>query len=278
LIDLLSSTGTVALTAIEGMGGIGKTVIANELCHDTRIRTAFPDGILWFTFGKRPEAAEGITRQMAQALNREFEVYTPAAYRSLFVGKSVLVVLDDVWTLDDIQPFLLDSGNSRLLYTTRVREIAASLGAKSHDVSLLDDKQARIFLARWSGDDSRPLPEPQATEILAECKGLVLGLAMVGAALKDKRATDWARILGNLKNARLRDGGVRLANYAYRTLYSSIFASIEELSPGDKFRYSKLAILLDDMSAAAVLLQQIWGGDMDDVQAALLTFHWPTSM
>jgi WD40 repeat protein len=151
----------------------------------------------------------------------------------------------------------------------RVREIAASLGAKNHDVSLLDETQARIFLARWSGRESEPLPEPQAAEIIAGCKGLVLGLAMMGAALKNKSATDWARILRNLKSARLRDSGVKVGNYAYHTLYSSISASIEELSPEDKGRYFKLAVLLEDMPAPAVLLQQIWGGDRDEVEARM---------
>ena len=269
---LRSPSRIVALTAIEGMGGIGKTIVANEICHDPRIRKAFPDGILWFTLGKQPGLTpEDLTRQMAEALNQEFKIYTSAAYRSLFIGKSVLVVLDDVWTLDAIQPFLLNSGNSRLLYTTRVREIAASLGAKNHNVSLLDDIQARIFLARWSGCDSQSLP-PQAKEIIAECKGLVLGLAMIGATLRNKPATDWARILRNLKRSSLRATGVPLANYAYRTLYSSISASVEELSPEDKVRYLKLAILLEDMPAPAVLLQQIWGGGSDEVEAFMSHF------
>ena len=187
--------GSWPLPPSEPWEGIAQNaVVANEICHDPRIRKAFPDGILWFTLGKQPGLTpEDLTRQMAEALNQEFKIYTSAAYRSLFIGKSVLVVLDDVWTLDAIQPFLLNSGNSRLLYTTRVREIAASLGAKNHNVSLLDDIQARIFLARWSGCDSQSLP-PQAKEIIAECKGLVLGLAMIGATLRNKPATDWARI------------------------------------------------------------------------------------
>jgi WD40 repeat protein len=268
--DLRSTSGIVGLTAIEGMGGIGKTVIANEICHDPRVRETFSDGILWFTFGKQPNLTpEDLTRQMAEALNQEFKIYTSAAYRSLFIGKSVLVVLDDVWTLDAIQPFLLDSGNSRLLYTTRVREIAASLGAKNHNVGLLNDIQARIFLARWSGCDSQSLPEPQAREIIAECNGLVLGLAMIGATLRNKPATDWARILRSLKRSSLRATGIPLANYAYGTLYSSISASVDELSLEDKVRYLKLAILLEDMPAPAVLLQQIWGGGVDEVEALM---------
>ncbi len=42
---LLSNARPVALTAIEGMGGVGKTVVALGLCHDSNVRAAFPDGI-----------------------------------------------------------------------------------------------------------------------------------------------------------------------------------------------------------------------------------------
>jgi hypothetical protein len=270
IIESLSNSDTVALTAIEGMGGIGKTIIANEICHDPRVRKAFPDGILWFAIGKQSGVTpEDLTRQMAEHLNLEFKVYSQAVYRSMFKGKSVLVVLDDVWSLDFIESFRIDLGSSRLLYTTRIREIAPSLGAKNHDVGLLDDIQARQFLARWSGCEFSRLFEPQATEILGECKGLVLGLAMIGAALKNKPASDWARIVRNLRNSRLKDAGVPVANYAYRTLWASIAASIEELSRQDRDRYFRLAILLEDMSAPVALLQHIWSGDGDDVEAVM---------
>src|SRR5262249_41744637 len=43
---------SIALTALEGMGGIGKTVLAQALCRDEVIQEAFPDGVIWTTAGK----------------------------------------------------------------------------------------------------------------------------------------------------------------------------------------------------------------------------------
>jgi len=42
----------VAITALQGMGGIGKTVLAQLICNDEVVQQAFPDGIIWVTAGK----------------------------------------------------------------------------------------------------------------------------------------------------------------------------------------------------------------------------------
>src|SRR4051812_26004810 len=42
----------IAVTAVAGMGGIGKTVLAVALCRDTVVQRAFPDGIAWITIGR----------------------------------------------------------------------------------------------------------------------------------------------------------------------------------------------------------------------------------
>jgi hypothetical protein len=42
----------VALTALNGMGEIGKTMLAQALCHDQVVQQAFPDGIIWITVRK----------------------------------------------------------------------------------------------------------------------------------------------------------------------------------------------------------------------------------
>jgi hypothetical protein len=47
----------VAVTALHGLGGLGKTVLARAICDDAAVRAAFPDGILWPTLGQRAEPA-----------------------------------------------------------------------------------------------------------------------------------------------------------------------------------------------------------------------------
>ena len=52
---------SIALTALEGMGGIGKTVLAQALCRDDVVQQAFPDGVVWVTAGKE-SAYDLVTR------------------------------------------------------------------------------------------------------------------------------------------------------------------------------------------------------------------------
>src|SRR3974377_1148847 len=47
--QLLTSGQNVAITALQGMGGIGKTALAQKLAE--RVRDQFPGGVLWWTLG-----------------------------------------------------------------------------------------------------------------------------------------------------------------------------------------------------------------------------------
>src|SRR5207249_7993680 len=50
----LHTGGNVALTALNGLPGVGKTALAIALAHDQAIRTQFRDGVLWAALGPEP--------------------------------------------------------------------------------------------------------------------------------------------------------------------------------------------------------------------------------
>src|SRR5271157_2394893 len=173
----------IALTALQGMGGIGKTVLAQALCHDEVVQQAFPDGVVWITIGKE-SAYDAITRmrEVGKALGDDLSRYenelaAKNQYRSTIRKKAALIVVDDVWRSGDLGPLLAeDSPRSRLLFTTRDARIAADTGAREHVADLLTEEQSRDVLARWSRTEIANLP-PIAAQLIHECGRLQIGRA-----------------------------------------------------------------------------------------------------
>jgi len=182
----------VALTALQGMGGIGKTILAQALCRDEVVQQAFPDGIIWTAVGKDP-TVDLLTRmrEVGKALGDDLTRYdndlgARNQYRSTMFGKAALMVVDDVWRANDLEPFLAEGApRSRVLFTTRDARIAAEVGAREQTADLLNEEQSREVLARWSGYSAAALP-PDAGSLIEACGRLPLALSMVGAMLRGK--------------------------------------------------------------------------------------------
>jgi hypothetical protein len=60
----------VALVAMRGMGGIGKTVLAQALCHDESVQAAFPDGIIWVRIGEAGLKEAELPRETDEIIHR----------------------------------------------------------------------------------------------------------------------------------------------------------------------------------------------------------------
>ena len=106
----------IALTAYEGMGGIGKTILAQALCHDAAVRQAFPNGIAWITLGKEysPDDLIRKIRLMGKDIGADLSrceniVDCGSQFKKALRDKVALVVVDDVWNAHDLEPFLADA-------------------------------------------------------------------------------------------------------------------------------------------------------------------------
>src|SRR5882762_1358789 len=154
----------IALTALSGMGGIGKTVLAKAVTEDEVVQRAFPDGVVWIAVGRetRQDFVEQM-REVAKALGDDLSRYENSQacehqYRSMIANKAALIVVDDVWSKADIEPLLAESPRSRFLFTTRDASIGRFVGAREHRLDLLDLLQSRELLAAWAEVDVGQLP------------------------------------------------------------------------------------------------------------------------
>lgn len=99
---------TSARVGLQGMGGIGKSVLASALARDTRVRSLFPDGVYWVTIGQDPKLVE-LQRALATTLGDvgDFDslVVGRARLHARFRQMQALLVLDDVWHKRDTDAF-----------------------------------------------------------------------------------------------------------------------------------------------------------------------------
>ena len=147
----------IALTALKGMGGIGKTVLAQALCHDEVVQQAFPDGIIWVAIGKEPSIDP-----RADARGRQGPGRRPLLLRKRPGGqepvpqhdpqKAALIVVDDVWKASDLEPLRAEaSPRSRLSVHHAGCVHRRSAGAREHSWRLMTDLHSRELLASWAG-------------------------------------------------------------------------------------------------------------------------------
>ena len=76
----------VALTALKGMAGIGKTVLAQALCLDEVMQAAFPDGIIWIPIGKDPRDIVLLLREAARAIGDSLDGYDNSSRQAIACG------------------------------------------------------------------------------------------------------------------------------------------------------------------------------------------------
>ncbi|GAA3873467.1 BTAD domain-containing putative transcriptional regulator [Saccharothrix violaceirubra] len=175
------TTGTVLISAIGGVGGVGKTWLALTWAHRNLDR--FPDGQLFvdlqgFSPTNRPTEPADAIRGFLTALGTDparlpADLDTLAAdYRSMIAGRRVLVVLDNAATAEQVIPLLPGHPSCTVLVTGRtgLASLIDRHGARHLSLDVLTRDEARALLARRLGD-RRIQAEPDVTDDLIDLCG-----------------------------------------------------------------------------------------------------------
>jgi hypothetical protein len=151
------SGGSVALTtALRGAGGFGKTTLAAQLCHQVRDR--FPGGVLWVTVGQQVAGAALAAKinDLSLHLSGERPTFVDPEQAGHHLGRLLgaerrLLVIDDVWRSDQLEPFLAGGAGCTRLITTRVDSIL-SADTRSVTVDAMTSVEALSLLTDGLGD------------------------------------------------------------------------------------------------------------------------------
>jgi hypothetical protein len=280
-IVVTSARQTVAL---QGMGGVGKSVLAAALAWDCEVRRAFGDGLLWVTVGQQSEAIDNF-RRVGRLLKDGEQDYldlqrAEAHLSDVLKDKHCLLILDDVWNLKQIDAFrsALVNTDCRLLITTREGEVVNVLSAQPHRIDILSDEQALRLLANWAGQLIGNLP-PQAAEVADECGNLPFALALCGAMVK--AGNRWEDLRDKLRAADLTFIEQQLPDYPYKDVQKSLKVSIDALDQEDQERdhqlharqhYFELSAFQPDAAIPETAIATLWQEEngLDDASARKL--------
>jgi tetratricopeptide (TPR) repeat protein len=191
-----------ALTALNGLPGVGKTTLAVALAHDPVIRNHFPDGVLWVGLGREPNllfwlgiwaAAVGISEE---AIARYADITQRAAAAHAAIGlRRMLLVIDDAWQTEAALVFKVGGPNCAHLLTTRLANVALDFaGEEVMVVRELGLEQGLNLLAEIAPRAVEAAPQ-KAQELTQTVGGLPLAIILMGNYLRKESHSEQPRRL-----------------------------------------------------------------------------------
>ncbi|KAL7234407.1 hypothetical protein ACSBR1_017914 [Camellia fascicularis] len=216
IIDFLlkdeSNDSKVGVLPIVGMGGLGKTTLAQMVYNDEVVDKHF-DLKAWVCVSDEFDTMriskvilESITSKACgfKELNQ-----VQVQLKQNLIGKKILIVLDDVWDKKYRDwnilkgPFNDGVSGSKIIVTTRDRDVASIMGTVQNHLlqHLSDDDCWSVFEQHAFGNrsmDANPKLVFIGKKIVGKCKGLPLAASTLGGLLRCKeKDNDWENVLNS---------------------------------------------------------------------------------
>lgn len=186
LVDLLKnpdrSSPGIVISAIGGMGGIGKTTLAIHAAH--LVADAFADGQLYLNL--RGASADPLSSAqaldtllqalgLAPAASADDLAFTAGRYRTALAGRRLLLMLDDVANVEQILPLLPGTAGVAVLVTSR-SPLTTLAGARHLALDVLTEVEALELLAELVGAEKVANERAAAIEVVRDCGLLPLAI------------------------------------------------------------------------------------------------------
>ncbi|KAL5067586.1 hypothetical protein RYX36_018473 [Vicia faba] len=183
---------------VYGLGGVGKTTLVKEVSQIAKQHKLF-DEVVTTHVSQNPDL-KTIQGEIADMLGLRFpdETIQGRAGRlrqRIKKEKSILIVLDDIWTVLDLKnvgiPFGDEHNGCKLFMTSRSQNVLVQMDVPkdfTFRLELMSEKEAWSLFQFMAGDvvNNRDLKDV-AIQVAQKCAGLPLRVVMVARAMKNKR-------------------------------------------------------------------------------------------
>ncbi|GMP40785.1 hypothetical protein CsSME_00011107 [Camellia sinensis var. sinensis] len=214
IIELLltdaATQNRVDVIPIVGMGGIGKTTLAQLIWDDNGVKNHF-DPKAWVCVSDEFDVKR-ITKAILESFTRAPCNLTELSalqheLEDTLTGKKFLLVLDDVWNHRYEEWSLLQSPflragahGSKIIVTTRITTVAQQVGTtEHHDLKELSPDDCWSIFAQHAFKNinisEHSELESIGRQIVAKCGGLPLAARALGGLLRDQKEHKWKMVL-----------------------------------------------------------------------------------
>lgn len=183
------------IVCVVGLGGSGKTTLVNRIINDPDVYESF-GGISMVRTQKHPLDSMVLKWQRQIWLNligsrgaQEFtdKEDTARQLKAVLENQKVLLVLDNVWSSDDIKSLLVtnqDNG-SMILVTTRVGTVPNSLGGFKLDICELSDESSMKLFCHHAFQSEQPpsYVQKDVEAVVRGCYKLPLALEVTACSM-----------------------------------------------------------------------------------------------
>ncbi|MEU9433960.1 BTAD domain-containing putative transcriptional regulator [Streptomyces sp. NPDC048252] len=265
----------MAVSALAGIGGVGKTTLAVHVAHQAR--PAFPDGQLYVDLqgaGPRSAEPETVLGSFLRALGTADSAIPDsleeraALYRSVLDGRRVLVLLDNAKDAAQIRPLLPGTEGCAALVTSRVRMVDLA-GAHLVDLDVMSPEEALALFTRIVGEERVAAERKAALDVVAACGFLPLAIRIAASRLAARRTWTVSVLAAKLADERRRLDELQAGDLAVKATFELGYGALEP-AQARAFRLLGLADGPDTSLAAAAAVLDLPTEDTEDVLESLV--------